>query len=175
MALAGEHTFVVLGARPLDPRVYPDRRRAVSAALSASQPPLRARAYLPPAVNAPAAARGMVALACRRWGLERVSANAQLVVSELVTNAVTHARTELEVVAALDDGELTLYVRDHGRSLPQLPGSRPVGDPGRSTGGLGLMVVDNLASAWGTTFRAHGKTVWARLRSAGAGWQTSHQ
>jgi hypothetical protein len=42
-------------------------------------------------------------------------------------------------------------------------------------GGLGLMLVENLASAWGTTFGAHGKTVWARLRLAGAGWQTSHQ
>jgi hypothetical protein len=39
----------------------------------------------------------------------------------------------------------------------------------RGLGGLGLMLVDNLATAWGTTFGAHGKTVWARLRVAGAG------
>jgi hypothetical protein len=176
VTLAGERTFVVLDARPLDSRVYPDRRRAVSAALSAAQPPLRARAYFPPGMNAPAAARGMVALACRRWGLDGLSAHAELVVSELVTNAVTHAGSELEVVIALEGGDLNLFVRDHGRDLPRLPASRVRAPAGRRLGGLGLMLVENLVSAWGTTFRAHGKTVWARLRLvAGAGWQTSHQ
>jgi anti-sigma regulatory factor (Ser/Thr protein kinase) len=176
VALRGERTFVVLDARPLDPRVHPDRRRAVSAALSAAQPPLRARAYLPPGVNAPGAARGVVRLACRRWGLDGVSTHAELVVSELVTNAVTHAGSELEVVLALDGGDLNLFVRDHGRDLPQLPASRVGVRAGRRLGGLGLMLVEDLAAAWGTTFRAHGKTVWARFRlAAGAGWQTSHQ
>lgn len=176
VALAGERTFVVLGATPLDPRVFPDRRRAVSAALSAAQPPQRARAYLPPGVDAPAAARGMVALACKRWGLDGLSAHAELVVSELVTNAVTHAGSELEVVAALDGEDLNIYVRDRGRSLPQLPASRLLRSAAkRRPGGLGLLLVDRLAAAWGTTFGAHGKTVWARLRLAGAGWQTSHQ
>jgi len=175
LALAGERTFLVLGSRPFEPRVFPDRRHAVAAALSAAQPPLRARAYLPLGVDAPAAARGMVALACRRWGVERLSAYAELVVSELVTNAVTHAGSELEVVVVLDDGELNLLVRDHCRDLPQLPTSRLHGPSGQRLGGLGLMLVENLAVAWGTTFRAHGKTVWARLRLAGAGWHTSHQ
>ena len=166
VALAGERTFIVLEARPFDPRVFPDRRRAVSAALSAAQPPLRARAYLPPGINAPATARGMVALACRRWGVDRLSSKAELVVSELVTNAVTHAGSELEVIAALDGEDLNIYVRDRGRSLPQLPASRLRPVP-RRPGGLGLMLVEELASAWGTTFGAHGKTVWARLRLAG--------
>jgi anti-sigma regulatory factor (Ser/Thr protein kinase) len=126
-------------------------------------------------MNAPAAARTMVALACRRWGLHRLSERAELVVSELVTNAVTHAGSDLEVVAALDLEDLNIYVRDRGRSLPQLPASRLRAPVGKRLGGLGLMLVEDLTSAWGTTFGAHGKTVWARLRLAGAGWQTSHQ
>jgi anti-sigma regulatory factor (Ser/Thr protein kinase) len=108
----------------------------------------------------------MVALACRRWGVDRLSSKAELVVSELVTNAVTHAGSELEVIAALDGEDLNIYVRDRGRSLPQLPASRLRPVP-RRPGGLGLMLVEELASAWGTTFGAHGKTVWARLRLAG--------
>ena len=175
VALRGARTFAMLGSRPYDARVLPDRRRAVAAALSAAQPPHQARAYLRQALNAPAAARRMVALACSRWGVEPVSANAELVVSELVTNAVTHAGSELEVVASLNDGDLNLFVRDHGRNLPQLPASRLRERAGKRLGGLGLMLVEDLAVAWGTTCAAHGKTVWARLRLAGAGWQTSHQ
>jgi Histidine kinase-like ATPase domain len=187
VALAGERTFIALGSSVSRAGshavfadgghaafpgrghvVFPDRRRAVAAALSAAQPPLRARAYLPPGVDAPAAARRMVASACRRWGVDRLSADAQLIISELVTNAVTHAGSELEVVAAVEGGDMHLYVRDHDRSLPQLPASRLRAQTSH-IGGLGLMLVESLASAWGTTFGAHGKTVWARLRLAGPG------
>ena len=171
VVLAGERTFIVLGTGPdragqAVEGTFPDRRHAVAAALSAAQPPLRARAYLPRGVDAPAAARTMVASACHRWGVDRLSGDAQLIISELVTNAVTHADSELEVVAALDGGNLHLYVRDHDTSLPQLPASRVLAQTKR-LGGLGLMLVDSLSSAWGTTFVAHGKTVWARLRLAG--------
>lgn len=173
VSLAGERVFVVLESSPMD-NTFADRRHAVAAALSAAQPPLRARAYLPAGVNAPAAAREMVDSACARWGVPQMSPDAQLVISELVTNAVTHAGSELEVVAALDGRNIHLYVRDRDRGLPQLPASRLRARPKR-LGGLGLMLVENLTTAWGTTFGAHGKTVWARLRLAGAGWQTAHQ
>jgi PAS domain S-box-containing protein len=87
---------------------------------------------------------------------------AQLLVSELVTNAIVHARTpiELEVVAGPDG--LRVAVRDRS---PHLPSHRHYGRS--ATTGRGLELVEMMSDRHGTDADSHdGKTVWFELGSA---------
>lgn len=90
-----------------------------------------------------------------------MSDDAQLIISELVTNGVLHAGGELWVTVILDPEHLRLYVRDSGGGIPRFPAE--LGRERRNIGGLGLMLVDRLAVNWGTTVGAGSKTVWATL------------
>jgi anti-sigma regulatory factor (Ser/Thr protein kinase) len=91
-----------------------------------------------------------------------VTQNAVLLTSELVTNAVTHALSAGELVAFYDrlSGWLRVEVRDNSPVLPQIQDGFTVG----CVGGLGLCVVDTLATSWGATPTTTGKTVWFELK-----------
>ena len=87
--------------------------------------------------------------------------DAELVISELVTNVLRHGLGDVVVRTSLADGDLLqVSVTDSG---PELPALRPF-DPGR-IGGVGLRIVDRLASEWGVAPFPGGKTVWAVLVS----------
>jgi PAS domain S-box-containing protein len=91
-----------------------------------------------------------------------VLAAAELVVSELVTNALLHAGPPVVVgvgVAATDDG-VRVEVHDTSRALPV----RPLADDAGMTG-RGLAIVDALASRWGVEPLPDGKVVWAELNA----------
>jgi anti-sigma regulatory factor (Ser/Thr protein kinase) len=92
---------------------------------------------------------------------------AELVVSELVTNAVRHARTDLRVTVSRRGTGLYLAVRDGSTVLPPLPG-RPETAAGTRPEeyGYGLWLVDQIAYAWGAqpTHQRTGKVVWATVR-----------
>lgn len=106
----------------------------------------------------------------RRWLTEALGPDprydvdvARLLLSELATNAVLHARTEM-VIRVLDDGwRLRVEVTDFGRGLVQ-PDPR---DPGYDAeSGRGLDIVDLLAADWGVLSNgpdAPGATVWFEL------------
>jgi anti-sigma regulatory factor (Ser/Thr protein kinase) len=81
-----------------------------------------------------------------------------IVASELVANAVLHARTQCRLTAQLDARGLTIAVQDYR------PGRirRPSVDA-TNLRGLGLFVVDRLSRSWGTSPTADGKKVWALL------------
>ena len=85
---------------------------------------------------------------------------AALMVSELVTNAVVHAASG--VCVRVVTGPVTrIEVEDEGEPLPE-----PVPVPGSgdlTPGGLGLAIVDALATRWGTYDADRGKTVWFEL------------
>ena len=90
---------------------------------------------------------------------ERLAADAALVLSELATNALRHGLGDVVARASIDpDRAIQLSVTDSGDELPAM---LPV-DPER-IGGLGLRIVDQLASAWGVAPFPGGKTVWATI------------
>ncbi len=84
--------------------------------------------------------------------------DAQLVVSELMTNALMHGEGSLVLRAAITGNAIQVSVTDSGDELPEV---LPL-DPTR-IGGLGLVVVDRIASDWGVAPFPGGKTVWAAL------------
>jgi PAS domain S-box-containing protein len=99
---------------------------------------------------------------------------AQLLVSELVTNAVLHARTEVEVSVARLDGRVRVRVGDRRPSRGLVPQRC---SPYSGTG-QGLALVEQLASRFGVDGGDAGKTVWFELWHDGppppsAGWETS--
>jgi anti-sigma regulatory factor (Ser/Thr protein kinase) len=77
-----------------------------------------------------------------------------LVVSELVTNAVVHGRSDPIVVASFDDGRLRIEVHDEDRSPPIVTSSSG------PDGGFGIRLVEALSDAWGWGPTESGKRVW---------------
>ncbi|MEV7425220.1 MULTISPECIES: ATP-binding protein [unclassified Streptomyces] len=98
----------------------------------------------------------------RHW-TERDSAEvAELLISELVTNALVHTETGAVVTATVADSRLRVEVRDFVAALPRPPlPDRPV--PDDSTHGRGLALVRSLADDWGIRARPVGKVVWFEL------------
>ena len=93
-----------------------------------------------------------------RQGLDHLVDDAVLAVSELVTNAVLHARTLITVRMALDEQVLRVEVADEGEGAPVL---RDYG--AYATTGRGLGLVSRLACAMGVEVRPVGKAVWFHL------------
>ncbi len=86
----------------------------------------------------------------------------ELIISELVANAVRHGRPDIVFRARLDPFAVDIAVFDQGE---QLPPSRPVPAREDANSGRGLTIVDRLSSAWGVELHASapGKTVWASV------------
>ncbi|MFD5029861.1 ATP-binding protein [Streptomyces sp. NPDC058220] len=101
----------------------------------------------------------------RHWQ-ERDSAEvAELLMSELVTNALVHTESGAVVTATVADSRLRVEVRDFVSALPAPPEPhRPV--PDEATHGRGLALVRSLADDWGIRARPLGKLVWFELDGA---------
>ncbi|MFD4790202.1 ATP-binding protein [Streptomyces sp. NPDC058459] len=117
---------------------------------------------LPRRPESAATARRLVRAACTAWGLYGAAENGALVISELVANAVRHARRESirVVVERTTPRTVRVAVADFSRTLPEL--CTPKDD---EEGGRGLALVAELAADWGTDERHWGKVVWARLEA----------
>lgn len=85
---------------------------------------------------------------------------AQLLVSEVVTNALVHAGTLIEFRASIGDAGLRVEVSD---GSPQTPAPRSYGAMAGT--GRGLRLLEQLVDRWGTLARQDGKTVWFELSS----------
>jgi len=118
---------------------------------------MRLRAELEPAVGAARQARELVTEACARWELPDLVGPACTVVTELVNNAVVHARTSLQVLVQRRGDGLAVEVSDGSPLLPQPRGTTASTTPG----GRGLLMVQAIAAQWGCTPATDGKTVWA--------------
>jgi hypothetical protein len=109
-------------------------------------------------------ARGFTRAKLREWGLAPLTDLAQLLVSELVTNALTHTGRPRQL-RLFCDRTLTIEVAD---SDPQAPTVRGFTDYEES--GRGIRLVDELAHRWGSRTTRHGKVVWFELElPAGTG------
>ncbi|WP_225845047.1 SpoIIE family protein phosphatase [Streptomyces sp. HPF1205] len=91
------------------------------------------------------------------WGLDRLADTAELLVSELVTNAIRAASYEVEL-RVMRVGKLLVEVSDDNHNLPQLQPAEADDVRGR-----GLALVSHLSRRWGTSRKAVGKVVWFEL------------
>ena len=115
---------------------------------------------LPADPTAPGAARAFLRCAAQEWAVDDdLAQDAAMVITELVANAVDHARSESMLSLRVAGEGLCVSVRD-GRPGP-VPRPAPI-DP-TAARGRGLQMVDALTTAWGVTLHAGGKTVWALL------------
>ena len=115
---------------------------------------------LPPTGSSAATARRTVERLLEEAGLNGLLDEALLLVTELVTNAVVHAGTEIELRIETAPEGMRVEVVDRS------PGSLPVIRPGPAEtreGGRGVFLLDALASEWGTRHFSGGKSVWFRL------------
>jgi anti-sigma regulatory factor (Ser/Thr protein kinase)/anti-anti-sigma regulatory factor len=137
----------------------PDVTTALAELEAAEQPPRR-QVRIPADRNAPSTARTTVHDFCYEQGVNGNTEAAQLVASELVTNAVVHAGTPIELTLRLLSGQLHIAVRDTGDGQARIRGT--VDESAES--GRGLVLVDALAASWGSFVPPVGKIVWATLR-----------
>ncbi len=118
------------------------------------------RLRLPADHRSPAAARAVVRQVLAETGLVDLLDEALLLTTELSTNGVIHAGTELDVEVIADATGITVTVSDYkGGPIEHL--MRPVDQLAEH--GRGLLLVDQFASSWGTTHDSNGKGVWFRL------------
>ncbi|WP_217547865.1 SpoIIE family protein phosphatase [Streptomyces sp. GbtcB6] len=103
-------------------------------------------------------ARAVVREQLHDWGLARLADPAELMVSELVTNAVRHSHSRPVQLRLIRGETLLCEVDDDDHTLPTLLSAGPGDEAGR-----GLRVVSTLAREWGTSRTAAGKTVWFEL------------
>ncbi len=137
-------------------------------------PRAEAHAALPGSPLAPGCARALLRAALAEWaerGLpgtehlsDRLVGDVVVVVSELVTNAVVHAGTDVEVECRLEAQTGAVVVEVMDRHPSRAPRDAAV-DAAYETPeyGRGLRLVAALAESWGITYRTGAKTVWARL------------
>jgi hypothetical protein len=139
-----------------------DLHSAVSIAPPASDRvagPLEVSREFRPEEDAPRAARRFLEQSLARWGYTGpLVDDARLLVSELVTNAVTHARSPLSVSIRSQHPSVRVSVRDESPIKPIVRAPRPDADSGR-----GLQIVAAVSRHWGVDAAPEGKTVWAEV------------
>lgn len=127
-------------------------------------------------------ARAFVAELCARWDFLEQCDDIVLPVSELVANAVLHARSAAVLTVSLSEGMIEVAVHDDSARKPlvrpsgtdlavdlQLRIARAEDEPlDLRLGGRGMVIVDAIADEWGVQHLAEGKDVWFRLRAPAA-------
>ena len=97
----------------------------------------------------------LVAAKLTEWGLEELTFTTELVVSELVTNAIRYGADPIQV-RVLFDRTLICEVFDSSNTSPHLRYAAMTDE-----GGRGLFLVAQLAERWGTRYTPEGKVIWA--------------
>ncbi|BEP12421.1 hypothetical protein acdb102_07320 [Acidothermaceae bacterium B102] len=147
-----------------------------------------AQQHFPDDPAAVSPARLFVGVTLRRWDLGALVPDGELAVSEMLTNAMVHARPPIVVMVCVTEGITEIVVTDSDPRTPRLRPQRrdlladldalPLGiedhaDPrhpglrygpsGSIAAGRGLIILDAISTAWGVRRHDHGKDVWARL------------
>jgi anti-sigma regulatory factor (Ser/Thr protein kinase) len=157
--------------------VYSDHQRDDIAVLIARLRRLPTENYvswtLAPKLTSVRHARSVIAEPMRRWDLEELIPTTELLVSELVTNAVRYSRGEV-TLRLVNEKALVCEVLDTSAALPRL---RQAG--GEDENGRGLQVVRQLSKRWGARRTPTGKVVWCEQPLPGGpipleAWETLH-
>lgn len=126
----------------------------------------RSSRRLPPSSASVFLARRSTRQVLRAWDVdEDVASAAELVVSELASNAARQSEEPIDVVLSLPGQRVRIEVYDTSHRMPVLPADDVDAD---ATSGRGLLLVDALASRWGVQSDGLGKWVWAELDLPGA-------
>jgi DNA-binding NarL/FixJ family response regulator len=145
------------------PTVLCDELRALAAVVQlVSQAVASARTELPNDLRSPRQARRFADEALARWECSELVDTVNLLLSELVANAVMHADTPAEVAVRLHDDRVRIEVADRNTAIPH---RRPRDDS--SPTGRGLALVEALADAWGLQLEPDGKRIWFEVRRPG--------
>ncbi len=139
-----------------------DAAEAVPAARGYAAQDMELQRTLPPEPASAAAARRLAADALRAWRHDDLVEVTELLVSELVTNAVLHAGSDIDLRLLSSGAGVRVEVADRSDVLPA---RRSYGR--QATTGRGLGLVDMLASSWGAESRSRGKVVWFHVGDAG--------
>ena len=122
---------------------------------------------LEPLITAPRQAREAVSQRLQEWQLAALSDVVSLILSELVTNALLHAATPIEITLTAERDEVKVAVADRDQSHPDRRSrpDRPATGPGMyAPAGRGLTITDGLADDWGVDNLEAGKQVWAVVK-----------
>ncbi|WP_030937691.1 SpoIIE family protein phosphatase [Streptomyces sp. NRRL S-646] len=92
------------------------------------------------------------------WGLQDAGFTAELVVSELVTNAIRYGAHPIRLRLIHDEATLICEVSDTSHTAPHLRRAKTWDE-----GGRGLLLVAQLTQRWGSRHTADGKTIWAEI------------
>ncbi|MFJ3212653.1 SpoIIE family protein phosphatase [Streptomyces flaveolus] len=146
----GRMLFADLGAHP------PDDDIALLLARTRAVPPENTARWEFPAdpaavADARQAAAGQLAI----WGLEELGFTTELIVSELVTNAIRYAGGPVDL-RLIRENVLVCEVSDPSNTQPRLRRARWTDE-----GGRGLYLIAQLATRWGSRYGLQGKTIWA--------------
>ncbi|MFA7754871.1 ATP-binding SpoIIE family protein phosphatase, partial [Streptomyces sp. NRRL B-2790] len=109
-----------------------------------------------PALVAPI--RKQVGDQLEHWSLSEVTFTTELVVSELVTNAIRYGAHPIRLRLIQDAATLIVEVSDTNHTAPHLRRAKTFDE-----GGRGLLLVAQLTERWGSRHTAEGKTIWAEL------------
>lgn len=120
---------------------------------------------LPPRTSSVVDARHAVTDWCQNWRLEHLADAIEVLVSELVTNAVVHGVGPVRLVADFDGDRVRIEVHDRE---PHGPRAHVSAATDLDEHGRGLQLVAMLADRWGSLGTADGKVVWIELAAAGA-------
>jgi anti-sigma regulatory factor (Ser/Thr protein kinase) len=121
---------------------------------------------LPPTARSVPQARQHVGATLRHWHLDGLAETARLLTSEVVTNAVLHARTAMTLAVEETEAGIRVSVTD-GSPVPPAMRRHSV----TATTGRGLQLLDQLADAWSVDGTKGGKTVWFTLSAGSNAWQ----
>ena len=130
---------------------------ALAAAAGDPVPP-RIYRRLEPTAEAPRTGRALAGYACWQWGLPEQTTPAQILASELIANAVRHARTPVGFALSLRDQRLRLSVLDGVARPARMRTPTELDEQGR-----GLLIVDAVSDGWGSMPLGTGKVVWAEV------------
>ncbi|MFI8191587.1 SpoIIE family protein phosphatase [Streptomyces sp. NPDC085946] len=92
------------------------------------------------------------------WGLDELAFTTELIVSELITNAIRYAKPPI-VLRMIRDKSLICEVSDASQTQPRLRRARLMDE-----GGRGLFLIAQLAHRWGSRYTSTGKTIWTEQR-----------